>query len=196
MPEVNVVNTTPETTHVNTFFRLLRDQKSATKAIEAHNQLATVLVELKMLAPGSSLVHKGKVQKTVAAYEDQERDSFTHLIEIREKVLPKADEPFVFHAKKFRKSLIKPAVRMVDDELRGRWEAISKALHAEEMEVQEEADDIEVPEALTALFKRADDYRALIEKLELAFVQFRHRFIRAVDNDFASLRTQYHVKTK
>mmetsp|Transcript_16956 Transcript_16956/g.29351 ORF Transcript_16956/g.29351 Transcript_16956/m.29351 type:complete len:183 (+) Transcript_16956:111-659(+) len=126
MPEVNVVNTTPETTHVNTFFRLLRDQKSATKAIEAHNQLATVLVELKMLAPGSSIVHKGKVQKTVAAYEDQERDSFTHLIEIREKVLPKADEPFVFHAKKFRKSLIKPAVRMVDDELRGRWEAISK----------------------------------------------------------------------
>jgi len=62
------------------------------------------------------------------------------------------------------------------------------------MEVQEEADDLEVVDALQAMFKRADALRSLIEKLELTFVRFRHEFIRAINQDFASFRQQYNVK--
>mmetsp|Transcript_21071 Transcript_21071/g.35869 ORF Transcript_21071/g.35869 Transcript_21071/m.35869 type:complete len:200 (+) Transcript_21071:92-691(+) len=192
--QINVVKPEPQVTYVNNFLNLLRDSKSATNAIAAHNQLAAVLVDIKMLSPGSSIVHRGKVQKAVSKYEDAEREEFSHLIEVRNKVLPDAEEPFTFHGAKFRKKLLKPSLKVIDHDLRSRWEDLSKALHYEEMEVQEEADDLEVVDALQAMFKRADALRSLIEKLELTFVRFRHEFIRAINQDFASFRQQYNVK--
>lgn len=96
------------------------------KIIHLLFRLAAVLVDIKMLSPGSSIVHRGKVQKAVSKYgkkkaltnlekflksfsiEDAEREEFSHLIEVRNKVVPDADEPFTFHGvieqrKKFSK---------------------------------------------------------------------------------------------
>jgi len=47
---------------------------------------------------------------------------------VRNKVLPDAEEPFTFHGAKFRKKLLKPSLKVIDHDLRSRWEDLSKAL--------------------------------------------------------------------
>ena len=101
-----------------------------------------------------------------------------------------------FHTKKYRKKLFKPAAHAVDHDLRSKWEDLSKALHYEEMRVQDEADDLENIEAMDKLFLEADGYRAIIEQLDAKFTHFRHKFLRAINADYAAMRKLYNVQPK
>lgn len=93
MTTTNVVNVTPQTTPVNTFLNLLRDRVAAEACAEAHNQLCVVLSEIKMLSPGSTHSHIGKVQKCAMRYEEEEAEEFSRLVRAYNATEPKADEP-------------------------------------------------------------------------------------------------------
>ena len=178
----------------DSFVSLLQDHQSAQAASLAHAELSAALYQAKVLAPDTASPHIGKVHKRVLHYEEEERDEFARLIEVRSKAFDKAGihkSDKAFKLAKFRSKFIKPAVKLVDEDLREKLEDICKQLHVEEEHLHEQADDLENVEAMHVLFKQADEMRALIELLEVKFVHFRHKFLRAANADLNVIRKQH-----